>query len=71
MKLCSSFDKPLQTLTLLEKNRNEARNSSCLRNSSRENDFLKRCCCKSYEGWIVPKGSCVLGGDGLVGGGGV
>ncbi len=23
-----------------------------------------------YEGWIVPKGGCVLGGDGLVGGGG-
>ena len=24
-----------------------------------------------YEGWIVPKGGCVLGGDGLVGGGGL
>ncbi len=25
----------------------------------------------NYEGWIVPKGGCVLGGDGLVGGGGL
>ncbi len=23
-----------------------------------------------YEGWIVPKGGCVLGGNSLVGGGG-